>query len=149
MTGVGRRSIKNQLILKYPDTYASALSGKLLKPTLSKSQHHFGRERTNVKEEFFFHCILKEINPFNFHDGDLYHVETSPLICSTIQWFGLYIIGTSLKKELRRMCPFCEDQSVDLFCRSMDWILLNGNTGLKRFINLANIYLFKASNRKS
>ena len=29
----------------------------------------------------------------------LYHIETSPLIYSTNQWTGVYMIGTSLMKE--------------------------------------------------
>ena len=28
-----------------------------------------------------------------FHDGGSYHIETSPLICSTNQWIGFCMIG--------------------------------------------------------
>ena len=34
------------------------------------------------------------------HDGGPYHIETSPLICSTNQRSGSYMIGTSVMKEL-------------------------------------------------
>ena len=30
----------------------------------------------------------------------IYHIETSPLICPADQWTGLYMIGTSIMKEL-------------------------------------------------
>ena len=36
-----------------------------------------------------------------FHDGDPYHRETRPLICSRNQWTGSYMIGTSVMKELK------------------------------------------------
>ena len=35
-----------------------------------------------------------------FHDGDPYHIETSPLICSTNQWAGFYTERTSVMKDL-------------------------------------------------
>ena len=35
-----------------------------------------------------------------FHDGDLYHIETSPLICGANQWTGFYMITTSVIKGL-------------------------------------------------
>ena len=35
-----------------------------------------------------------------FHDGDRYHIETSPLICSANQWTGFYMITASVMKEL-------------------------------------------------
>ena len=35
-----------------------------------------------------------------FHDESLYHIETSPLICTRNQWTGFYMIGTSVMKEL-------------------------------------------------
>ena len=35
-----------------------------------------------------------------FHDGGPYHIETSPLICSANQLTGLYVVGTSVMKEL-------------------------------------------------
>ena len=31
-----------------------------------------------------------------FHNGGPYHIETSPLICSTDQWTGYYLIGKEL-----------------------------------------------------
>ena len=36
----------------------------------------------------------------NFQGGGPYHLETSPLIFRAIQWTGLYMIGTSIMKEL-------------------------------------------------
>ena len=35
-----------------------------------------------------------------FHDGGRNHIETSPLICSTNQWTGFYMISTSVMKAL-------------------------------------------------
>ena len=35
-----------------------------------------------------------------FHDGSPYHIETSPLICSTNRWAGYCMIGTSVMKVL-------------------------------------------------
>ena len=37
-----------------------------------------------------------------FHAGAPYHMETGPLLYRANQWTGLYIIGTSIIKELRR-----------------------------------------------
>ena len=38
--------------------------------------------------------------PQLFHDGDPYHIETSPLTCKANQWTGFYMIGTTVMKEL-------------------------------------------------
>ena len=38
--------------------------------------------------------------PFLFHDGGPYHIETSRLICRVNQWTVFYMIGTSFMKEL-------------------------------------------------
>ena len=38
-----------------------------------------------------------------FHDGGLYHIETSPLTCSENQWTGFYIIGSSVMKEFEQI----------------------------------------------
>ena len=35
-----------------------------------------------------------------FHNGGPYHIETSPLICCANKWTGLYMIGTTVMKEL-------------------------------------------------
>ena len=37
-----------------------------------------------------------------FHDGDRYHVETSPLICGANQWTGFYMV-TAYMKEFKFM----------------------------------------------
>ena len=37
-----------------------------------------------------------------FHDGDPYHIETSPLIYFSNQWTGFYMIATSVMKELNQ-----------------------------------------------
>ena len=34
------------------------------------------------------------------HDGGLYHIETSPLICFANQWTGFYMIEASVMKGL-------------------------------------------------
>ena len=34
------------------------------------------------------------------HDGGLYHIETSPLICRANHWTVIYMIGVSVVKEL-------------------------------------------------
>ena len=36
-----------------------------------------------------------------FHEGSPYHVETSPLICRANHWTGVYVMGTSVMKELK------------------------------------------------
>ena len=84
-------------------------------------QYCFGRERMNIEGYLFFYCNLKKINPFN----------------------------SFMTEVPKRMCPFCKDQSIDLFCRSVNVFLLNGNIALKRYINSAKIYLFKVSNRNT
>ena len=38
-----------------------------------------------------------------FHGRGPYHVETSPLICSSDQWNSFRMIGSSAMRELRRM----------------------------------------------
>ena len=35
------------------------------------------------------------------HDGGLYHIEISPLVCSANHWTGFYMIRTSVMKELK------------------------------------------------
>ena len=35
-----------------------------------------------------------------FHDGGLYHIEASPLICRANHWTGFYMMGISVMKEL-------------------------------------------------
>ena len=49
---------------------------------------------------------FESLNPISrddsllFHDGEHYHIETSPLICFVNQWTGFYMITTSVMKEL-------------------------------------------------
>ena len=38
-----------------------------------------------------------------FHDGGPYSIETSPLIYRANQWFGFYLIETSVMKELKEL----------------------------------------------
>ena len=38
-----------------------------------------------------------------FHDGGLYHLETCPLICYKNHWTGLYLTGTSVMKEFKKI----------------------------------------------
>ena len=37
------------------------------------------------------------------HDEGPYHIKTSPLICSTNQWAGFYMIGASVMKNLNTL----------------------------------------------
>ena len=43
-----------------------------------------------------------------FHGGGRYHVETSPLICSAIQWTSFYMITASVMKELKVIKRYCK-----------------------------------------
>ena len=43
----------------------------------------------------FFYQVIQP-----FHDGDRYHIETSPLICGANQWTGFYMITISVMKGL-------------------------------------------------
>ena len=36
-----------------------------------------------------------------FHDGDPYHIETSPLIISANHWTSFYMIGTTVMTEIK------------------------------------------------
>ena len=47
-----------------------------------------------------------------FLDGGLCRIEPSLLICSENQWTGLYMIGTSIMKKLRRSSPIKLRKSV-------------------------------------
>ena len=44
---------------------------------------------------------LKETALSLFKDGDLYHIETIPLICRANQWTGFYMIRTFVMEELK------------------------------------------------
>ena len=50
----------------------------------------------HIKEQNFNKAIT-----LLFHGRGLYHIESSPLICSVNKWFGFYIIGTSVIKEIK------------------------------------------------
>ena len=43
-----------------------------------------------------------------FHVGGRYHIETSPLICSAIQWTSFYMITASVIKELKVIKRYCK-----------------------------------------
>ena len=45
--------------------------------------------------------MIKDVLLLIFHDGGPYHIKASSLICSANQWTGFYMVGTSVKKELR------------------------------------------------
>ena len=47
--------------------------------------------------------VLLIFSVYLFQDVGLYHIETSPLICSANQWTGFYIIGTSVMKEFKAL----------------------------------------------
>ena len=40
------------------------------------------------------------LNPYPFHKGGRYHIESSPLICSANQWTGFYMMMASVMKAL-------------------------------------------------
>ena len=106
-------------------------------------------------------CLIGTISCSHqpFHDGGCYHIETSPIICSTNQWTGFHMVRNSVRKELkfllvsyflnkkrksgvpcaivvdlqltlyRPMFPSYRNQSVDLRCKSTDWFLYDGSIG--------------------
>ena len=45
-------------------------------------------------------CIRTQFTWLTFHDGGRYNIETSPLICSSNQWTGFYMITASVMKGL-------------------------------------------------
>ena len=51
-------------------------------------------------------CVKKKFEPSSSsntlfsHDKGPYYIETSPLIRSTNQWTGFYMMGTLIAKEL-------------------------------------------------
>ena len=58
----------------------------------------YQRKPLRGKVEHSFFNLLFQLQLF--HDGGLYDIETSSLICSADQWTGFYIIGISVMKEL-------------------------------------------------
>ena len=44
------------------------------------------------------------------HDGDPYHIKTSPLICSANQWIGFPKIATFVMNELIHVKICCLEQ---------------------------------------
>ena len=56
--------------------------------------------RFRYKAEAYLPCSSYPISLF--HDGDRYHIETSPLICGENQWTGFYMLTASVMKELKR-----------------------------------------------
>ena len=55
---------------------------------------------TSYRSNRFISNYLSEEKFKLFHDGDRYHVETSPLNCKANQWTGFYMITTPVMKEL-------------------------------------------------
>ena len=53
-----------------------------------------------IMNECINHMYLLFIVGYLFHDGDPYHIETSPLICSANQWISFYMIRNPIKKDL-------------------------------------------------
>ena len=51
----------------------------------------------------------------NFLDGGRSHIDTSPLICSTNQWTGFYMITASVMKELRIWSDLLKKPSMENF----------------------------------
>ena len=67
----------------------------------------YGRDyfRLILVAEFFLHGPKWRISfslIWLFHDGGLYHIETSPLICRANRWTGFYIKGAYDMKELKK-----------------------------------------------
>ena len=52
--------------------------------------------------------------PKLFHDKDLCHIETSPLICFANQWTGFYMIETTFMKELNGLKTYSARKKTDL-----------------------------------
>ena len=52
----------------------------------------------NELTPFLSQPFRKKNSPF--HDGGRDHIETSPLICSTNQWTGFYMMTASVMKGL-------------------------------------------------
>ena len=55
----------------------------------------------------------------------LYHIETSPLISSTNQWIGFYMIRTVVMKESIRLTSldanFCDDSLMEAEIEQLQW----------------------------
>ena len=85
-----------------------------------------------------------------FHHGGPYHIETSPLICSTNHWSGYYIIGTSVMKELSKCwlrikeC-WIQKQTSDVFCKRTCFSMFTGKH-LRRRLFLIKWQVFRAVN---
>ena len=52
--------------------------------------------------KFIVQSSRERLRDYLFHDGDPYHIEVSPLICSANQWTGFYMIETSIIKGLKQ-----------------------------------------------
>ena len=86
--------IKNSLIIilrfqNQTNKFTSLRKWFTIKSTVVDTGFHF-RSHQNWRRG---RCQL-------FHDGGLYHIETSSLICSANQWTGFYMIVTSVMKVL-------------------------------------------------
>ena len=70
-----------------------------------------------------------------FHDGDPYHIETSPLVCFPNQWTGLYMVGTSVIKELKT-------KTLVHFIREYDFQKIDGRGGILGSYQISVMELF-------
>ena len=76
-------------------------------PSPTPPYHHSTIKHERVSFWKYFVAVASAINSevknclaWLFHDGGLYHIETSPLICHLNQWTGFYMTGTSVLKGL-------------------------------------------------
>ena len=49
--------------------------------------------------EYRYNVVCAPYLTLLFHDGGRYHIETSPLICSSNQWTGFYMNDNKLRHE--------------------------------------------------
>ena len=60
------------------------------------TERYLGLSQASVMEIF-----AKIVKDLLFHDGGLYHIETTLLIYLASQWTGFYVTGTSVVRELK------------------------------------------------
>ena len=57
-------------------------------------------DQNNSEYEHFSYSVNISHKVKLFHDEGLYHIKTSPLICSPNHWTGFYMTGASVMKQL-------------------------------------------------
>ena len=56
-------------------------------------------DQNNSEYEHFSYSVNISHKVKLFHDEGLYHIKTSPLICSPNHWTGFYMTGASVMKQ--------------------------------------------------